>query len=319
MGELVRVSGRPKPRVCVAFSGGLDSSVLLDVLALEAAAELIAVSAIHVHHGLSANADAWSRHCAATCDRLRIPLEIVRVRVQHRARQSIEEEARKARYAALRDVRADVVALAHHADDQAETILLQLLRGAGPKGLAAMAAVGTADANGAAPIYWRPFISIDRAQLAAYAADAGLAWVEDESNRDCDLRRNYLRQHVMPRIAGAFPASGRLLARAARLQAEAASLLDVLADMDIETLSLEAGLDCPRLALLARDRQANLLRRWLTRAGARAPSSARLAALQKAIGDSSNDTRLAWMHEGFSVVRRKAVLLLEIRPPPLQG
>ncbi len=304
------------PRVCVGYSGGLDSSVLLELLALEAAGGSVAVSAIHVHHGLSVNADAWSRHCAAVCDRLQIGLEIVRVRIEHQARRSREEEARTARYAIFRAIQADVVALAHHADDQAETVLLQLLRGAGPKGLAAMATIGSFTVRGGTPAYWRPLLSIDHAQMAAYAVDAGLHWVEDESNRDCSLRRNYLRQRVMPVIAEAFPAPGRLLARAARLQAQAAGLLDVLADMDLETMALEAGLDCQRLALLAGDRQANLLRRWLARAGARAPTSARLAALQKAIADSSNDTRLEWLHEGFAVVRRKAVLLLEVQASP---
>lgn len=316
IGELVRAAGIAKPRVCVGYSGGLDSVVLLDLLALEAAAGSITVTAVHVHHGLSPNADAWSGHCAQVCTRLGIELQIARVRIRHQAGHSPEEEARTARYAVFRRIQADAVALAHHADDQAETVLLQLLRGAGPKGLAAMAAIVSRTVRGSAPAYWRPLLSIDRAQLAAYAVDAGLEWVEDESNQDLRLRRNYLRQRVLPVIAEAFPAPGRLLARAARLQAQAASLLEVLADLDLAMMALDGGLDCQRLAMLQGDRQANLLRRWLAQAGARAPSSARLAALQKAIVDSSNDTRLAWVHEGVRVVRRKAVLLLENASPP---
>lgn len=290
--------------------------MLLDLLALEAAAGAIALTAIHVHHGLSPNADAWSGHCARVCDRLGIELQVVRVRIEHQAGHSLEEEARTARYATFRRIQTDAVALAHHTDDQAETVLLQLLRGAGPKGLAAMAAVASPATVGGAPAYWRPLLSIERAQLAAYAVDAGLKWVEDESNRDLRLRRNYLRQRVLPVIAAVFPAPGRLLARVARLQAEAAGLLDALADIDLELTALDGGLDCQRLAMLRRDRQANLLRRWLALAGARAPSAARLEALQKAIVDSSNDTRLAWVHEGVRVVRRKAVLLLEIASSP---
>jgi len=316
IGELVRQSGIVRPRVCVGYSGGLDSSVLLDLLALEACAGAISLTAVHVHHGLSPNADAWSAHCAQVCDRLGIELQVVRVRIGHQAGQSLEEEARIARYAVFRRIQANAVALAHHADDQAETVLLQLLRGAGPKGLAAMAAIASPTTGGKAPAYWRPLLAVDRAQLAAYAGDAGLEWVEDESNRDLRLRRNYLRQCVLPAIAAAFPAPGRLLARVARLQGEAAGLLDALADIDLEIAALGGGLDCQRLAKLPRDRQANLLRRWLALAGARAPSAARLAALQKAIGDSSNDTRLAWAHEGVRVVRRKAVLLIEFASLP---
>ncbi len=232
--------------------------------------------------------------------------------VRHQARRSLEEEARTARYAVFRRMQTDAVALAHHADDQAETVLLQLLRGSGPKGLAAMAAIGSLPARRSGPVYWRPLLSIDHAQLAAYAVDSGLDWIEDESNRDLSLRRNYVRQRVLPIIAEVFPAPGRLLARVAHLQAQAAELLETLADMDLETTVIDGGLDCRRLTLLPGHRQANLLRRWLARAGARAPSSARLAALQKAIIDSSNDTRLTWVHEGVRVVRRKAVLLLEI-------
>ena len=312
----MRVTGNVKPRVCVGYSGGLDSAVLLNLLALETAAGTITVTAVHVHHGLSPNADVWSGHCAQVCNRLGIKLEVARVQVRHQARRSLEEDARTARYAVFRRMHADAVALAHHADDQAETVLLQLLRGAGPKGLAAMAAIGSPPALGSGPVYWRPLLSIDHAQLAAYAVDLGLEWVEDESNRDLSLRRNYVRQRVLPIIAEVFPAPGRLLARVARLQAQAGDLLEVLADMDLATTVLDGGLDCRRLALLPGHRQANLLRRWLARAGARAPSSARLAALQKAIGDSSNDTRLTWVHEGVRVVRRKAVLLLEIASAP---
>ena len=317
IGELGRITGKVKPSVCAGYSGGLDSTVMLDLLAHEAAGGSIALSAVHVHHGLSVNADAWSRHCATVCERSRISLDIVPVRIEHQARRSLEEEARIARYAAFRGIDADAVALAHHADDQAETVLLQLLRGAGPKGLAAMATLGVSPTLGSAPLYWRPLLSIDQVQLTAYAVGAGLEWVEDESNLDCSLRRNYLRRRVMPVIAEAFPAPARLLARAAQLQAQAAGLLDVLADIDLETMARDGGLDCQRLALLESDRQANLLRRWLARAGARAPARARLAALQKAIADSSNDTRLTWIHEGLRVVRRKAILLIEA-PQPLR-
>lgn len=310
---LVSATRRPVPTICVGFSGGLDSSVLLDLLAGEADAGLLRVIALHVNHGLSPNADAWSHHCECVCEAMNIELRTVRARIAHRARRSLEEEAREARYAAFGTVKADAVALAQHADDQAETLLLQLLRGAGPKGLASMQILGDLPTAVGGPLCWRPLLEVDQKLLRAYASHASLTWIEDESNLDCRLRRNYLRHRIMPLLGDAFPAPARMLTRASMLQAKAAALLDDLAEIDLKAVTVDGGLDCPQLSFLSPERQANALRRWLAKAGARSPSLARLAALLKAIADSSNDTRLEWLHENLRVVRQRATLSIELR------
>ena len=204
-----------------------------------------------------------------------------------------------------------MIAFAHHANDQAETILLQLLRGAGPKGIAAMAPLGAAKPRPDLPQLWRPLLGATRADLAEYAMSRQLRWIEDESNRDPVFRRNFLRHHVFPVLDQGFPNSVRSLARAAALQAETVDLLDEVADADLAWLARPRGLDCNSLLSLSPARQANALRRWLARAGLRAPSAARLSALLVAIGESGNDTRLRWDHAGMRIRRCRAVVTLE--------
>lgn len=302
--------GRP-PVFCAGYSGGLDSTVLLDLLAASREEQGLALRAIHVHHGLSPNADAWERHCAAQCAALRVPLQVAHVAVNRAPRTSLEEEARRARLAAYADCGADVIVLAQHADDQAETVLLQLLRGAGPKGLAGMPLIKPLDPFRPGTLLLRPLLEFSRAQLHEYARARSLTWIEDESNADDALKRNFLRNNVMPLLRDGFPAPAETLARAARHQAEAAQLLDVLADLDLDAAAMEGGLSTGRLQGLDQARLKNALRRWLDRAGLRQPSEARLAALTRALRESSNDTRLRWEHEGACVVRHKGLLRLE--------
>ncbi|MDB5804684.1 MAG: tRNA-Ile-lysidine synthase [Betaproteobacteria bacterium] len=309
------------PVFCAGFSGGLDSTVLLDLLAPLCKQEGHALRALHVHHGLSPNADAWERHCAAVCAALRVPLQVAHVVVNRAPRTSLEEEARRARHAAFADVSADVIVLAHHADDQAETVLLQLLRGAGPKGLAGMPPLKSLG-PGAATWLQRPLLDFPRTDLLDYAQVRGLQWIEDESNQDDRLKRNFLRNQVAPLLRAGFPAPAQTLARAARHQAEAAQLLDALADLDLAQAAAGAATEVQTLevAVLVVEtlkqhddtRLKNALRRWLDRAGLRQPSAARLGALLRALRESSNDTRLRWEHEGACVARQKGLLCLEL-------
>jgi tRNA(Ile)-lysidine synthase len=304
--------GKTRPTVCAAFSGGLDSTVLLHLLAALRADTGTVLTALHVHHGLSPHADRWAEHCAAACAALEVPCRVTRAAVSRAPRTSIEEEARRSRYGVFAGASEDIIVLAHHADDQAETVLLQLLRGAGPKGLAGMPLLKPLDKSAAAggALLLRPLLDFPRAALETCARTWQLAWIEDESNGDLRLKRNYLRSCVMPLLLEGFPAPVETLTRAARHQAEAARLLDALGDLDLARAAAGAALQVEVLKALDDERLRNALRRWLDSAGLRQPSEARLAALLRALRESSNDTQLRWEHEGATLVRLKGSLLL---------
>src|ERR1700681_246883 len=166
-------------RIAVALSGGRDSMVLLDALARLAPEAGITLSALHVHHGLSPHAEAWVAFCADECAKRGVPFTVHRPKVERRGGASLEATARTARYTALASAPVDFVALAHHADDQAETLLLQLLRGAGPHGLAAMPTLRPMPGGA---MLLRPFLALSRATIGAYATARRLGWVDVESN-----------------------------------------------------------------------------------------------------------------------------------------
>jgi len=250
-------------RLCVAYSGGLDSTVLLHLLAAARQSLGFSLTAVHVHHGLSNQADAWVRHCTQVCSALDVPLAIHHVAVQP-AGEGLEAAARAARYRVFCQLDADFLVLAHHRDDQAETVLLQLLRGASLKGLAAMPEVRPLTEK---LLLLRPLLAATRAEIAAGAAELGLAWIDDASNADLRLARNALRQDVIPRLIQHFPHAPKALAQAAAQFTEAAFLLDALADQDGLAAITRNGLAIPALQALPESRARNLLRRFLERAG----------------------------------------------------
>lgn len=217
--------------VRIGLSGGLDSSVLLHVLAQLRAQDGFALSAVHVHHGLVPGARAWGAHCAAMCAELGVPCAVVDVSVDRADPAGLEAAARSARRAALLGA-GGVVALAHHRDDQAETVLFRAVRGSGIKGLSAMRELQP-DPRG---FLWRPLLATSRAELEAYARLEGLAWIEDPSNAERYYARNYLRHEVMPQLTERFPGSAGCLARLARLAGEASELMDEIAAEDRERL-----------------------------------------------------------------------------------
>jgi len=302
--------------IAVALSGGRDSVVLLDALIAVAAARDSVLRAIHVHHGLSPSADAWQDFCAALCARRGVPLAIARVDVARGPRTSLESEARRARYAALAEAahagRTHHVALAHHRDDQAETLLLQLLRGAGPHGLAAMAELRT-DARGIA--WWRPLLDVARTEIDAYAAQAGLRWVDDESNAATRHARNAIRHTVMPVLASVAGNAPRTLARAAAHQAEAAQLLDDLAALDARDAFDGRTLARTALAVLPAHRARNLLRWCLRQWGLPAASSARLAAMLSQLAGARGDARVRLSHAGAELGVYRGRVHVHAPPP----
>lgn len=249
--------------VCVAFSGGLDSSVLLHWLAHLPPAQCPQLRAIHVHHGLQADADAWSEHCLRVCDALGVPLDVQRVQVQRNSGEGLEAAARAARHAVFaRQLRpGEWLATAHHRDDQAETFLLRALRASGPDGLAAMRPLR----DYAQGWLWRPLLALPRQQLLAYAQAHGLDWIEDPSNIDISHDRNFLRHQVMPLLRQRWPQAEAAFARAAALNAGAVALLteeDALALAGVRTADPDA-LSVAALSVLPAARRARILRQWI--------------------------------------------------------
>ena len=308
-------SGLPL-RIAVALSGGRDSMALLDALAGLRAELPIAVSAVHVHHGLSPNADAWAAFCAAECERRGVALTLCHVRVERAPGDSLEATARAARFGALRSAAADIVALAHHADDQAETLLLQLLRGAGPHGLSAMS--GSRRTGG--PLLVRPLLAVSRAAIDTYARAHQVGWIDDESNADTRFKRNYLRHEIAPRLAAAFPGYPATLVRAAAHHAEAALLLDELAAQDAGWCAEEPPTSLDRaafaaLALRSPHRARNLLRWFIRRNGLAAPSTARLAAMLEQLARATPDAKVRLAHAGAEIGIHRGRIVLH--PPPV--
>ncbi|MFZ4537495.1 tRNA lysidine(34) synthetase TilS [Propionivibrio sp.] len=260
-------------RLCIALSGGRDSVVLLHALSrlVSSAGLPITLSAVHVHHGISPNADAWAGFCTEFCRSCEVPLEIVRVDVPRDSGEGLEGAARRMRHAIFDKCTADWLALAHHRDDQAETVLLNLLRGAGVAGAAGMLAERPQTQG---PILVRPLLGVPRAVIERYATEQALRWIDDESNDDVHHRRNFLRHEVMPRLEEKFSGAQKALARAASHFAEGASLLDDLAAIDRAAVATPVG----RIGLVAFNalmpaRARNLLRfEWLA-AGFRAPDT----------------------------------------------
>jgi tRNA(Ile)-lysidine synthase len=297
---------RPSSVVAVGLSGGRDSMVLLDALASLAPARGISLVAVHVHHGLSRHADAWERFCEDACAARGIRLSVHRIGVDRASGNGLEAAARAARYDAFSTVDADYVALAHHAEDQAETVLLQLLRGAGPRGLSGMPPLRPGSSG---PSLLRPLLLVPRAAIAAYAEARDVAWVEDESNADISLRRNFVRHEIAPRLAAIFPGYPLTVVRAAIHEAESAQLVDELAELDArDALAFDERLGdtldrraFSALAAAAPHRARNVLRWFLRRRGLRLPSTARLAAMQQQLAHASDDARVRISHDGVEL------------------
>lgn len=251
---------RPAAPLCVAFSGGLDSTVLLHLLAADGTGA--GLRAIHVHHGLHPQADAWAGHCQRVCTALGVPLTVARVTVVSEGRGP-EAAAREARHAAFEQMLAadEVLVLAHHRDDQAETFLLRALRASGPDGLAAMRRWRRFGPGR----LWRPLLEHGRDELLAHARAHGLEWIDDPSNTDVQLDRNFLRGHVLPLLRERWPHADDALAQSAALCAQAHELLG---EEDARSFAAVATADphClsrTRLRELPAARRARVLRHWI--------------------------------------------------------
>jgi tRNA(Ile)-lysidine synthase len=300
----------PGASLCVGLSGGLDSVVLLDLVARAPGGR--AVSAVHIHHGLSPNADGWATFCEALCRERGVPLAIERVRVEQDAPEGLEAAARAARYAAYAARPEDFVVLAHHRDDQAETLLLNLLRGTGIRGMAAMPEVRLLP--GSRVQLLRPLLEVPRAALRTRASERGLRWIEDESNASTRHDRNYLRNEIAPLLDARLPRWREAAARFSRHAAATDALLEALARID--GLPQARGAPLALDADLPEERRANLLRAFLALNGAAMPSEARLGEMARQLFGARGDARVRVEHEGFELVKFRGRAHLEPRALP---
>lgn len=272
---------------CVGFSGGLDSAVLLRSLVSIAANKGWRVRAIHVDHQLQAMSGDWSAHCAALAKKLEVDCTVVRVSVTDIESQGLESAARTARYAAFRSQLMDgeVLATAHHADDQAETLLLALMRGSGVPGLASMPAIKPFGKGWHA----RPLLEFTRAEIEIWAVANGIEGISDPSNASLRHDRNFLRHEVMPLLRSRWPATAPNVARSASHLGEASALLDELAATDLVACSVDGCLRIEALRLLSAPRLRNVLRYWLRGKNLPAPSTRKLAGMIHDLFNTSLD------------------------------
>ncbi len=274
----------------IAYSGGLDSHVLLHQMAtFQSEDPTLKLRAIHVHHGLNEKADDWVVHCEKVCAELKIPFILKKVTLTKKNGDSVEALAREARYAVIAEcLETDEVLLtAHTLDDQAETLLLQLLRGAGPKGMSAM----PMQKSFANSVLVRPLLNSTRESLQAYADKHQLHWVEDDSNDDLRFDRNYLRHRVMPILKERWPAALKNLSRSATHCASVSKLADMMAEQDLHFLqgSNKETLSVPALLELSKLRRDNALRCWFRLKGCLLPSTKQLEQCEKDILQASED------------------------------
>ena len=272
--ELAELTGKAE-RLVIAFSGGLDSTVLMHALASSREEHRIPLLAIHIDHGLHGDSANWCRHCESIANSLGVDFDSVKVEVDTRSAQGTEAAARAARYEALRSAirGGDWLLSAHHKDDQAETLLLNLMRGSGPSGLSGIAEIRPFD------LAWlvRPLLSTSQSDLRNYAAHHDLSWIDDPSNEDRQFDRNYLRHEIMPRLEARWPEVANRLQRSASLAGEAAALLDQLADADFRNLGERPDrLTLDKLRVLPPERQRNLLRYVVRELGLPSPPAAQL-------------------------------------------
>ncbi|MBL1261517.1 MAG: tRNA lysidine(34) synthetase TilS [Thiotrichaceae bacterium] len=297
LGEALRqisLNRYPTHRYWIAFSGGIDSHVLLHAMATLRPQLLATLNAVHVNHGLNPKAAEWAAHAVSVCDALDIPCHVFNLDARAKRGESPEAAARDARYQAFSELieTGDVLLTAHHREDQAETLLLQLVRGAGPHGLAAMP-LRTAFSNGHLA---RPLLAVEQALINHYAQEKRLEWLADPSNQDLNFERNFLRHEVMPALKAHWPALSKTVSRSAAHCAEAAGLLDELALEDLKAaaqwrreMALPDRISLHYVQQLSLPRRKNLLRFWIKAIGFGIISSAIINQIETSLISAKED------------------------------
>jgi tRNA(Ile)-lysidine synthase len=279
---------KPNLEILLGFSGGLDSCVLLHLLANMQTQLDFKLKAIHVHHGLNSSADEWLNFCKEKCKLLEIELYDVKVRINEKRSLGIEGEARKLRYEAIKKKQKGVVALGHHQNDQAETLMLQLLRGSGLKGLAGMPEFDEKRK------FWRPMLNIKKELLEKYASENNIEYIKDESNEDINFDRNFIRKKVLPLIESRYPSSIETISRSARNISEGHQINELLAlDDSKNVMSVDGGhLLIENLIKLSNLRAINLIRWWLSFNDLLMPSKKNVEELLRQVKLIKKDTSL---------------------------
>ncbi|WP_233956687.1 tRNA lysidine(34) synthetase TilS [Pectobacterium versatile] len=299
--------------ILLAYSGGLDSSVLLHLLVAVRQRSGLPIRAAYIHHGLNPLADSWAEHCCQQCERWQVPFASLPVKVEAQ-NGGIEAAARTARYQALQAHLQEGEALltAQHLDDQSETFLLALKRGSGPAGLSAMAAQSMLGHHRLV----RPLLGISRLQLEAYAQRHQLGWIEDDSNQDERFDRNFLRRQILPRLTQRWPHFPSAVARSAQLCAEQEQLLDELLEESLQALCQPDGaLSIDGLVPLSPVRRFALLRRWLAQQGATMPAREQLQRLWDEVATSRQDAEPVLQLNQMQIRRfRQYLYLLPLMP-----
>ena len=298
----------------VGFSGGLDSSVLLHRLATTAT---LPVRAIHVHHGLHPEADRWAQHCQAFCRGVGVDLAVVSVQVAQAAGEGLEAAARHARYAAFTAALAtgECLVTAHHQDDQAETVLLRLLRASGPGGLSAMRPL-RAFAGGC---HWRPLLGVSRAVLLEYARASGIEWIDDPANAEARHDRNFLRQEIMPALGKRWPHAAAALARSAQLMVEQEVVLDEHAGRQLARVQgVDPGtVSVPGLLEISPAWRARVIRRWIDSLGLPPLPATGVASLETQLLTARPDARSQYRWHGAAIRRWRDLLYADWLVPAM--
>lgn len=301
----------PRPRVVVAWSGGVDSTVLAHVL-LKQRRKFAGLRLLHVDHGLQPASADWTRHCARQARRWRVPLAVISPSIKVARGESPEAAAREARYAAFAAnlLAGEVLVTAQHRDDQVETLLLQLFRGAGVPGLAAMPAIAPFAQGHIA----RPLLEASRAELEGYARRNDLHCIEDPSNALVRFDRNYLRHRVLPGIRARWKGVDQAVARSARHMAEAMRLLDEMARRDLAAAADGNGLSVAALRAMPAARRRNALRAFIAAAGVELPPTSRLGEISTALLSARPDAQPVVEWPGGRIRRHSGRLTLDVVP-----
>ncbi len=323
---LARVVLSGDDSIAVAYSGGLDSSVLLQLAAQFCKARGLQLQAFHVHHGLSPNADDWLAHARECCASLQVRFDSRKVKVANISDHGTEQAARLARYAALGEMcKANGVRLlltAHHEDDQAETVMLQWLRGAGLPGVSGMASVQSSHALlPETVVLGRPLLGVSRKQLERVASGLSITFITDESNADTSYRRNSLRHDIFPVVERHFTGFSKTLSRSARHFQQAQRLLDALAEQDLAECGTGEQLSLQALGRLSADRQGNLFRFWIYQRTGQYPSEAQLQQLQAQLLHASADAQPSIQLQQWVVERQRLGLCIRpinLKHPPTE-